>query len=450
MPKAGDVEAEELAEYDSEGENETSFNKDTGKKDKDSHSSRFITSFQDFLLRPELIRAIHDCGFEHPSEVQQECLPQAILGTDVLCQAKSGMGKTAVFVLSTLQRMENISDDGPKVLVMVHTRELAFQIAAEFNRFIKFIPGIRVAVFYGGVPLAEHEKLLADNPHIVIGTPGRILELAGLTKEKEQQQKIKKTNKPKNPNKQRKVKTKLNLKKISMFVLDECDKMLGRLDMRRDVQKIFVNTPVEKQVMMFSATISEELRPICRKYMHQPMEIFVSDGEITLHGLTQYYLQVKEEQKTKKLVDLLDLLEFNQVIIFVSSPPRSIQLAKILSECNFPATAMHSKMKPQERTTTYKSIKEYKSRVIVATNLAARGVDIEKTNVVINYDFPENSDTYLHRVGRAGRFGTKGLCISFVTDSNKDQKVLEEVQKRFEVDVPELPEEIDASVYMNS
>jgi ATP-dependent RNA helicase UAP56/SUB2 len=357
------------------------------------------------------------------------------------------MGKTAVFVLSTLQRLENVSEDAPKVLVMVHTRELAFQIAAEFNRFIKFIPGIRTAVFYGGVPLAEHEKLLAENPHIIIGTPGRIMELAGLYKDQPQKQK---GNKVKNPNKPKKLKTKLNLKKISIFVLDECDKMLGLLDMRKDVQRIFVNTPVDKQVMMFSATIAEDLRPICRKFMHQPMEIFVSDGEITLHGLTQYYLQVKEDQKTKRLVDLLDLLEFNQVIIFVSSPPRSIALAKILSECNFPATAMHSRMKPQERTTTYKNIKEYKSRVIVATNLAARGIDIEKTNVVINYDFPENSDTYLHRVGRAGRFGTKGLCISFVTDSEKNQKILDEVQKRFEVDVPELPEEIDSSVYMNS
>jgi len=240
------------------------------------------------------------------------------------------------------------------------------------------------------------------------------------------------------------------LKHISVFVLDECDKMLGRVDMRKDVQKIFMQTPVNKQVMMFSATISQELRPVCKKFMYNSLDIFVSDGEITLHGLTQYYLKVTENQKTKRLIDLLDVLEFNQVIIFVSSPLRATELNKILKECNFPSECMHSMMKPKERTEIYQKVKGSKCRVVVATNLAARGVDIEKTNVVINYDFPESSDTYLHRVGRAGRFGTKGLCISFVSADSKDTTILAEVQKRFEVEIPELPEEIDTSIYMSA
>jgi len=434
-----EVEITELAEYDSEGGEDLSYKEANGKKDKDSHVSRFTTSFQDFLLKPELLRAIQDCGFEHPSEVQQECLPQSILGTDVLCQAKSGMGKTAVFVLAVLQQLDTSSENTqPKCLVLCHTRELAFQIAAEFIRFTKYMKDVKVGVFYGGVPLAEHQKVLEGHPQIIIGTPGRILELASL----QEDSRGKARGKPK---------VSLNLKNIGIFVLDECDKMLGRIEMRKDVQKIFLHTPVTKQVMMFSATISAELRPICKKFMYNPLDIFVSDGEITLHGLTQYYLKVAEAQKTKRLVDLLDVLEFNQVIIFVSSPPRATELNKILNECNFPSECMHSKMKAQQRTEVYKKVKDYKCRVVVATNLAARGVDMEKTNVVINYDFPENSDTYLHRVGRAGRFGTKGLCISFVsTDSEKDANTLVEVQKRFEVEVPELPEEIDTSVYMSA
>jgi len=431
MTKEGEQDLEiDLPEYD-DGEADLSFKGETpGKrKDKDSHASRFTTSFQDFLLKPELLRAIQDAGFEHPSEVQQECLPQAILGTDVLCQAKSGMGKTAVFVLSVLQQLDTTSPEPhPQALILGHTRELAFQIAAEFIRFTKYMPDVKVKTFYGGVPIAEHEKLLEEHPQIVIGTPGRLLELA---------QKKKRGNPV------------LNLKNIKIFALDECDKMLARMDMRKDVQKIFMMTPVQKQVMMFSATIGQDLRPVCKKFMYNPLDIFVSDGEITLHGLTQYYLKIAESQKTKKLVDLLDVLDFNQIIIFVSSPPRARELNKILNECNFPAECMHSRMAPEQRTQIYKNIKEYKCRVVVATNLAARGVDIEKTNVVINYDFPENSDTYLHRVGRAGRFGTKGLCISFVsTDNPRDTEVLEQVNKRFEVQIPELPDEIDTSVYM--
>jgi len=289
-----------------------------------------------------------------------------------------------------------------------------------------------VKTFYGGVPIVEHQKLLEENPQIVVGTPGRLLELSEKTK--------KGTKTPY-----------LNLKNIKTFVLDECDKMLDRTDMRKDVQKIFMKTPVQKQVMMFSATISQELRGVCKKFMYNPLDIFVSDGEITLHGLTQYYLKIEESQKTKKLVELLDLLEFNQIIIFVSTPPRAIELNKILNECNFPAECIHSKMPAQQRTNIYKNVKDYKCRVIVATNLAARGVDMEKTNVVVNYDFPECSDTYLHRVGRAGRFGTKGLCISFVNPSNpKDEEVLQQVQTRFAKNVPELPDEIDTSVYMSN
>nr|KAF6276591.1 DExD-box helicase 39B [Myotis myotis] len=212
------------------------------KKDvKGSYVSIHSSGFRDFLLKPELLRAIVDCGFEHPSEVQHECIPQAILGMDVLCQAKSGMGKTAVFVLATLQQLEPVTGQ-VSVLVMCHTRELAFQISKEYERFSKYMPNVKVAVFFGGLSIKKDEEVLKKNcPHIVVGTPGRILALA--------------RNKS------------LNLKHIKHFILDECDKMLEQLDMRRDVQEIFRMTPHEKQVMMFSATLSKEIRPVCRKFM---------------------------------------------------------------------------------------------------------------------------------------------------------------------------------------
>jgi len=302
------------------------------------------SGFKDFLLKPELLRAIVDAGFEHPSEVQHETIPQAVLGGDIICQAKSGMGKTAVFTLATLQQA-NVEESKVSVLVICHTRELAFQIAHEYERFSKYLPSVKTAVFYGGVPLKQNREILKnDCPHIVVGTPGRIL---GLARDKN-----------------------LNLDGIKHFVLDECDRVL-------------------------------------------------------------------------------DVLEFNQVVIFVSKVARAKELNRLLTECNFPSICIHGGMKQEERISQYKSFKDFNARILVATDLFGRGIDIERVNVVVNYDFPDQSDQFLHRVGRAGRFGTKGIAVSFIS-SETDQEVLSEVQSRFEVNIPELPDEIDVSTYMST
>merc|ERR1711934_687602 len=305
------------------------------KKDvKGTYVSVHGAGFRDFLLKPEMLKAIQDCGFEHPSEVQHECIPQAVLGMDILCQAKSGMGKTAVFVLATLQQIEPV-DGQVSVLVMCHTRELAFQISKEYERFSKFLPAVKVGVFFGGLAIAKDEQVLKNNcPHIVVGTPGRILALIRSKK--------------------------LPLKNLKHFVLDECDKMLEQLDMRRDVQEIFRATPHEKQVMMFSATLSKDIRPVCKKFMQDPMEIYVDDDtKLTLHGLNLYYIKLVEAEKNRKLNDLLDALEFNQVVIFVSKVARANELNRLLTECNFPSICIHAGMKQDERIAKYKSFKDF-------------------------------------------------------------------------------------------
>jgi superfamily II DNA/RNA helicase len=417
----------ELLDYEEQDEAEETVAAATGdaaqkKEVKGTYVSIHSSGFRDFLLKPELLRAIVDCGFEHPSEVQHECIPQAILGMDVVCQAKSGMGKTAVFVLATLQQIEPVENQ-VSVLVLCHTRELAFQISKEYERFSKYMSGIKIAVFFGGMNIKKDETVLKSNcPNIIVGTPGRILAL---------------------------IRSKhLNLKNIKHFVLDECDKMLEALDMRRDVQDIFRMTPHEKQVMMFSATLSEEIRPVCKKFMQDPMEVYVDDdSKLTLHGLQQHYIKLKDNEKNRRLFELLDALEFNQVIIFVKSVQRCMALAQLLVEQNFPAIAMHRALTQEERLAKYQQFKDFQKRILVATNLFGRGMDIERVNIVFNYDMPEDSDTYLHRVARAGRFGTKGLAITFVSDEN-DAKVLNEVQDRFEVNITELPEEIDISSYI--
>ncbi|XP_075248778.1 spliceosome RNA helicase DDX39B-like [Convolutriloba macropyga] len=410
-----DYEEEETTQGDAKDVKST-------KEVKGMYVSIHTSGFRDLLLKPELLRAITDCGFEHPSEVQHECIPQAILGMDVLCQAKSGMGKTAVFVLATLQQLE-VTEGQVSVLVMCHTRELAFQIAKEYERFSKYMSDIKVSVFFGGVPITKDKETLKSNcPSIVVGTPGRIL---ALVREKD-----------------------LNLKNLKHFILDECDNMLEKLDMRRDTQEIFKQTAHQKQVMMFSATLDNSVRTVCKKFMQDPLEVFVDDDtKLTLHCLQQHYIKLKDTEKNRRLFNLLDVLDFNQVVIFVKSVPRCVALNDLLIEQNFPSIAIHRGMSQDERLTHYKEFKDFKKRILVATNLFGRGMDIERVNIVFNYDMPEDSNTYLHRVARAGRFGTKGLAVTFVS-SEEDAGVLNKVQERFDVQIGELPDELDTSTYM--
>jgi len=393
-------------------------------ENKGNFAAIHASGFRDFLLKAELLRAIVDCGFEHPSEIQHECIPQAILGTDILCQAKSGMGKTAVFVLACLQQVD-VSEKAVKVLVMCHTRELAYQIKHEFDRFAKYFQGLKTGVVYGGLPIAKDKEMLRDTcPHIMIGTPGRVL---ALVRDKD-----------------------LKLDKLTQFILDECDRCLDKADMRKDIQQVFVETPKKKQIMMFSATMSVETRAVCKKFMQDPHEIRVDEeSKLTLHGLLQYYVKLSEKEKNRKLNDLLDALEFNQVVIFVKSVSRAIALDKLLVECNFPSIAVHSGLDQEERINRYKQFKDFQKRIMVATDLFGRGIDIERVNIVINYDMPEDSDSYLHRVGRAGRFGTKGLALTFVSN-DEDTAVLKKVQGRFEVNIGEMPNQIDTTSYLNA
>merc|ERR1712151_921137 len=296
----------------------------------------------------------------------------------------------AVFVLACLQQID-ATEKVVKVIVICHTRELAYQIKHEFDRFAKYFTGVNCGVAYGGVPIAKDKEMLSTTqPQVLIGTPGRVL---GLLREKD-----------------------LKLEKVSQFVLDECDKCLEKLDMRKDVQQIFIETPKKKQVMMFSATMTTETRGVCKKFMQDPHEIRVDEeSKLTLHGLLQYYVKLAEKEKNRKLNDLLDALEFNQVVIFVKSVQRAMALDKLLVECNFPSIAIHSGLSQEDRIARYKQFKEFQKRIMVSTDLFGRGIDIERVNIVINYDMPSDSDSYLHRVGRAGRFGTKGLALTFVS-----------------------------------
>jgi superfamily II DNA/RNA helicase len=334
------------------------------------------------------------------------------------------MGKTAVFVLSILHQIQPI-DGQVSALVMTHTRELAVQIKKEFDRFKKYLtsPGIKVEVITGGLEIGPQKDVLRNNtPNIVVGTPGRISQLSQDGS--------------------------LNLKNIKFFVLDECDKVLETADMRQQMQESFRKTPHDKQVMMFSATFSSEARKVAKKFMQdEPLEIYIDDAsKLSLDALLQYYVKIEEKGKITKLMEILDMLDFNQVIIFVRSKQRCTALAQQLEKANFPTEFIHAHLKQADRNKRFQDFKDFKFRILLSTELLGRGVDFEKVNVVVNFDMPADSTSYLHRVARAGRFGTKGVAISFIT-SEEDQTVLNDVQSKYVSQIPEMPAEIPTSSY---
>ncbi|KNH03810.1 RNA helicase [Perkinsela sp. CCAP 1560/4] len=400
-----------------------------------------LGGFKDFCLKPEIMRAIAENGFEHPSEVQHKALPQALLGNDILAQAKSGMGKTAVFVFALLDSVEKPQPNQPRSvqsLVLVHTRELAYQIDLEFQRFNRGLPYATTCVVFGGRPIEECKAHFADPmniPAIVVGTPGRTLALLN-------------------------DKT-MSISNIKHFVVDEFDRCLEDFSMRRDIHAIFRHAPATKQVLMFSATMSEEMRNQAKKFMNNPLEIYVDQqSKLTLHGLVQYYITVEEKDKSKKLVEILDTVDFHQCIIFVNSVLRCEALNSLLLKCKFPSVAVHSQMTQAERLKTYDECKSQNSKILVATDLFGRGIDINHINLVIQYDMANDADSYLHRVGRAGRFGNKGLTICFVNGEKRsiprinkqfvDTDVLKDVQSRFEIHMTELTDlsSLDKNQYM--
>ena len=218
--------------------------------------------------------------------------------------------------------------------------------------------------------------------------------------------------------------------------------------MRNDVQKIFKKTPIDKQVMMFSATLPDETKDVCKKFMTKPVEIIVKEeNKEHLEKLQQFYVKLNEDQKNKKLFDILDSVQFNQVIIFVNNIPRCETLSDILNKNFFPSIAIHADLPQEERIKKFDRFKEFRMRIMVATELYGRGVDFLKVNTVINYDMSNDADAYVHRVGRAGRFGTKGITITFLA-SEEDQKVFDELLKKYPtIKADVLPDVIDKSIY---
>lgn len=359
---------------------------------------------------------IFEAGFEKPSPIQEETIPVALTGRDILARAKNGTGKTAAFVIPTLERI-NPKNSKTQALLLVPTRELALQTSQVCRTLGKHL-GINVMVTTGGTGLKDDIIRLGDPVHIIVGTPGRVLDLAS--------------------------KGVADLSECPIFVMDEADKLLSP-EFTVVIEQILAFHPKDRQVMLFSATFPKIVKEFKDKNMQDPYEINLME-ELTLRGITQYYAFVEEKQKVHCLNTLFQKLQINQSIIFCNSTNRVELLAKKITELGFSCFYSHAKMAQASRNKVFHDFRNGVSRNLVCSDLLTRGIDIQAVNVVINFDFPKNAETYLHRIGRSGRFGHLGLAINLINWN--DRFNLYKIERELDTDIKAIPLQIDKSLYV--
>jgi ATP-dependent RNA helicase DDX6/DHH1 len=367
-------------------------------------------------LKTELLKGIFEAGFDKPSPIQEEAIPVALTGRDVLARAKNGTGKTGAYVIPTLQRV-NPKLAKVQALILVPTRELALQTSQVCRTLGKYL-NLNVMVSTGGTLLKEDILRFNDNVHIVVGTPGRILDLAS--------------------------KGIADLSQCQTFVMDEADKLLSP-EFTPVIEQLLGFHPKDRQVMLFSATFPIIVKTFKDKHMKDPYEINLMD-ELTLRGITQYYAFVEEKQKVHCLNTLFNKLQINQSIIFCNSTNRVELLAKKITELGYSCFYSHARMAQTARNRVFHDFRNGNCRNLVCSDLLTRGIDIQAVNVVINFDFPKNAETYLHRIGRSGRFGHLGLAINLI--NWEDRHNLYKIETELGTEIQPIPQVIEKKLYV--
>ena len=347
--------------------------------------------------------------YEKPSAIQQRAILPITKGRDVIAQAQSGTGKTATFSIGILQRIDpNLRDT--QALVLAPTRELAQQIQSVLLALGDYL-NVQVHACIGGTKVGEDVKKLDYGQHVVAGTPGRVYDM------------IKRRN--------------LRTKNVKMLVLDEADEMLSR-GFKEQIYDIYRHLPPQTQIVLVSATLPTEVLDITSKFMSDPIRILVKRDELTLEGIKQFFVAVeKEEWKFDTLCDLYDTLTITQAVIFCNTKRKVDWLTEKMRAANFTVSAMHGEMPQKERDAIMHEFRQGASRVLITTDVWARGLDVQQVSLVINYDLPYNREAYLHRIGRSGRFGRKGVAINFVKDD--DVKSLREIEQYYATQIDEMP-----------
>jgi superfamily II DNA/RNA helicase len=372
-----------------------------------------VNRWNELNLKENLLRGIYSYGFENPSPIQKKGILPILTGKDVIAQAQSGTGKTGAFTVSMLQVIdENVNEI--QGLILAPTRELAGQIHTVITQLGTFMDNLKCALFIGGRATDQDQKDLELKQHIVIGTPGRVHDLIR--------------------------RRKLNTKTIKLLVLDEADEMLSS-GFKEQIYNIFQFLGNNVQIALFSATLPDEIQSITEKFMREPVKILVKNESVTLEGIKQYYVALESDsQKYETLKDLFEAISVSQCIIYCNSIKRVNDLCEALMNDNFPVCCIHSGMEKEDRTKAYKEFTTGSSRVLISSNLTARGIDVQQVSTVINFDLPNDIHTYIHRIGRSGRWGRKGMGINFIT--RRDVRKMKEIEQYYDTQIDELPASI--------
>ena len=396
-------------------------------------SKQHIEGWEDIMNIPSIhmdyktavLRGIYSHGFETPSPIQKEAVIPIVNGRDLIAQAQSGTGKTGAFLIGTMLRLgtymnlpspsmettTSTSSPHKMIIVLAPTRELSRQIYAVASSIGASIPNVRPLLLIGGSALQEDIRAINESqPTLIIGCPGRVFDI------------IKRRH--------------INGRDVSTIVLDEADEMLSR-GFKDQVYNIFQRLDEHVHISLFSATMPPELEELTTRIMRDPVEIRIKTEQLTLEGIKQYYVALTDENKFDTLKDLYGMFAVSQCIIYCNTTERVEQLYKNMLDDSFAVCRIHSKMPEDERKQTYMDFKAGKERVLISTNITARGIDVQQVSVVVNYDMCDDIHVYLHRIGRSGRWGRKGVGINFIT--KRDIPTLRELEKYYNTTVEELP-----------
>jgi len=375
------------------------------------NSSYEINTWDELDLNPKLLRGIFAYGFEKPSPIQQKAIKPIILGKDVVAQAQSGTGKTATFTIGALANVD-VTNNNTQILVLSPTKELTIQTAKVFENLGGMMEGLRIQRLYGGSVVEEGSSFSNKNvPHVICGCPGRVHDMMR--------------------------RDRISSKKIKTVILDEADEMLSA-GFKDQVYNIFQYFSNDIQVILVSATLPDSINSIVDKIMRDPIKICVKREMLTLEGIKQFYIAVDDDrQKYATLKDLFSYLSVSQCIIYSNSIKRVQDLYEAMKEDEFPVCRIHSNMDKTEREVAFNEFRGGKSRVLISSNVTARGIDIQQVSIVINFDLPKCVNTYLHRIGRSGRWGRKGVGINFIT--RRDVGKMKEIESHYSTQINEMP-----------
>eukprot|EP01135_Chromosphaera_perkinsii_P008779 Nk52_evm1s1458 gene=Nk52_evmTU1s1458 len=390
-------------------------NKDRRPKTEDVTNTKG-NEFEDYYLKRELLMGIFEKGYERPSPIQEESIPIVLAGRDILARAKNGTGKTAAYLIPTLEKIDT-NKNFIQALCLVPTRELALQTSQLCKELGKHM-NVEVMVTTGGTSLKDDIMRLYNPVHVIVATPGRILDLAN--------------------------KGIANMNQCTTVVMDEADKLLSP-EFKPLVEQLFSFVSSNAQKLMYSATFPLSVKEFKDKHLHKPYEINLME-ELTLKGVTQYYAFVEEKQKVHCLNTLFTKLQINQSIIFCNSVQRVELLAKKITQLGYSCFYIHAKMMQSHRNRVFHEFRRGACRNLVCSDLFTRGIDIQAVNVVINFDFPKNAETYLHRIGRSGRFGHLGIAINLIT--YEDRFNLFKIEQELGTSIKPIPQTIDKSLYV--